>query len=321
MRELKNLVTVTGKLVKNNLKESVVTSGNESADAISGSLVLRTADNSEHEINFFSWRYKKDENKHFTSEESYFYKAYRDAMYNLKDIEHCAEGESPDVISITDGRFDANDFKAGDGSIVSTNRISARFINKVEPKDYENTVLEAKFEVEGVIEKISDELRNDIPTGNLIVNIDAIAQRSEGFGKDANHNADSLVPIRLVVDKTIAEGFRNAGYFEGCFAKLTGVLINTVEVEEIVEKAAFGPDIKKKIKTTIRKKEVKSGVAPSTIYENDLTDDIMAVLKSKRKAKLDEIKNGTSKASLSAEGFKKDTSTPAPQTNYNPFAQ
>ena len=91
MKELKNLVTVTGKLVKNNIEEFKTKKG---VDAIGGSLVLRTADNSEHEINFYANKYKKNENKEFTTEESYFYKQYMDAKNNLKDIEHCSETKS-----------------------------------------------------------------------------------------------------------------------------------------------------------------------------------------------------------------------------------
>lgn len=315
MKELKNLVTVTGKLVKNNIEEFTTRKGE---DAIGGSLVLRTSDNSEHEINFFAYKYKKDENKNFTSEESYFYKQYTDAM-NLKDIEHCAEGEIPDIISITDGMFTANDFK-GDNGVVSTNKISARFINRVEPKDYESTVLEAKFEVEGIIESIADEVVKNVPTGNLTIVMNAIGQRADGFGKDANYEADFLIPIKMTVDKSMADAFRSAGYYDGCFTKLAGVVINSVDTQEVVEKAAFGTDIVKKVKTTIRKNDVKSGVAVSTIFEHELTQDIIDTLKSKRKAKLDEIKAGGS-SSQTAEGFQKNTSAPAPQTTYNPFAQ
>lgn len=316
MKELKNLVTVTGKLVKNNIEEFTTKKGEE---AIGGSLVLRTADNSEHEINFFAYKYKRDDNKNFTSEESYFYKQYKDAM-NLKDIEHCEAGEMPDIISITDGMFSANDFKGGDGNVVSTNRISARFINRVEPKDYESTILEAKFEVEGIIEEIADEVVKDVPTGNLIVKMDAIAQRADGFGKDAKYEADSLIPIRMTVDKSMADAFRNAGYYAGCFTKLTGVVINSVEIQDVVEKAAFGPDIVKKVKRTMKKNDIKSGVAPTTVYEHELTQDIVDALKSKRKAKLAEVKAGES-SSQTADGFQKNTSTPAPKTTYNPFAQ
>lgn len=316
MKELENLVTITGKLVKNNIEEFTTKKGEK---AIGGSLVLRTADNSEHEINFFAFKYKKDENKNFTTEESYFYKHYMDS-HNLKDIEHCAEGEIPDIISITDGIFTANDFKGNDGNVVSTNKISAKFINKVEPKDYESTVLEAKFEVEGIIESISNEIIRDTPTGNLIIKIDAIGQRADGFGKDANYEADSLIPIKMTVDKSMVDAFRSAGYYDGCFTKFAGVVINSVDIQEIVEKAAFGTDIVKKIKVPIRKNNIRYGSAPSTVFEHELTQDIIDTLKSKRKAKLAEIKAGES-SSQTAEGFQKNTSTPAPQTTYNPFAQ
>lgn len=316
MKELKNLVTVTGKLVKNNIEEFTTKKGEE---VIGGSLILRTADDSEHKINFFAYKYKKDENKNFTSEESYFYKQYTDAM-NLKDIEHCTEGETPDIISITDGMFTADDFKGNDGNVVSTNKISARFINRIEPKDYESTVLEAKFEVEGIIESITDEIVKDVPTGNLTIKMNAISQRADGFGKDAKYEADSIIPIKMTVDKSMANAFRSAGYYDGCFTKLAGVVINSVDIQEVVEKAAFGTDIVKKVKTPIRKNDVKSGIAASTIFEHELTQDIVDTLKSKRKAKLAEIKAGETH-SQTAEGFQKNTSTPAPQTTYNPFAQ
>ena len=62
MKELKNLVTITGKLVKNNIEEFTTNSGDE---AIGGSLVLRTADDSEHEVNFFAFKFKRLERKQF----------------------------------------------------------------------------------------------------------------------------------------------------------------------------------------------------------------------------------------------------------------
>lgn len=316
MKELKNLVTVTGKLVKNNIEEFTTKKG---VEAIGGSLVLRTADNSEHEINFYANKYKKNENKEFTSEESYFYKEYLDAKNNLKDIEHCAEGESPDIVSITDGTYTDNDFKIN-GRVVSSNKINARFINKIEPKDYETTVLEAKFEVEGIVEKIEDEIVKDTPTGNLTVIMNAIGQIADGFGKDAKYEADHLIPIRMTVDKSMANDFRNAGYYDGCFTKFTGVLVNTVDVQEVVETAVFGTDIVKKVKTTIKKNEIKSGIAVSTIYEHELTQDVVDTLTSKRKAKLKEIEAGESAHTETAEGFEKNP-TPAPSTTYNPFLQ
>lgn len=318
MKELTNRVTVTGKLVKNNIEEFKTKKGE---DAIGGSLVLRTADNSEHEIRFYANKYKKDENKNFTTEESYFYQKYMEAKDNLKDIEHCSEGENPDIISITDGMFTDNDFKGNDGNVVSTNTISARFINKVEPKDYDSTVLEAKFEVEGIIEKIEDEIVKSVPTGNLVVVMNAIGQTANGFGKDAIYTADKLIPVKMIVDKSMATAFRQAGYYEGAYTKLVGTVINSVEIVKQVEKAAFGTDIEKEVRSYIRKNEVKSGTAVSTIFEHELTQEVVDALKAKRKAKLAEVKSGNANGGGEDLPFKPDTSTPAPQTTYNPFAQ
>lgn len=318
MRELINKVMVTGKVVENNIEEYQTKKGE---DVIGGSLVLRTADDSEHNIRFFAYKYKRDENKNFTSEESYFYKEYMDAKDNIKDMKHCSEGENPDIVSITDGMFTDNDFLDKNGNVVSSNTISARFINKVEPKDYDSTVLEAKFEVEGIIEKIEDEVVKNIPTGNLVVIMDAIGQTANGFGKDAVYTADKLIPVKMVVDKSMAGAFRQAGYYEGAYTKLVGTLINSVEIIKQVEKAAFGNDIEKEVKKTIRKNEIKSGTAVSTIFEHELTQEIVDALKAKRKAKLAEVKSGNANGGGNDLPFKPDTSTPAPQTTYNPFAQ
>lgn len=317
MKELTNKVTVTGKLVKNNIEEFQTKKGE---DAIGGSLVLRTADNSEHEIKFFAYKFKKDENKNFTSEETYFYQKYMDAKENLKDIEHCSEGENPDIISITDGMFTDNDFKGNDGNVVSTNNISARFINKVEPKDYDSTVLEAKFEVEGIIEKIEDEVVKGVPTGNIVIVMNAIGQTADGFGKDAVYTADKLIPVKMIVDKSMADAFRQAGYYEGAYTKLVGTVINSVEIVKRVEKAAFGPDIKNEVRSYIRKNEIKSGTSVSTIFEHELTQEVVDALKAKRKAKLAEVKSGNVNTNEDLP-FKPDVNTPAPETTYNPFAQ
>ena len=119
----------------------------------------------------------------------------------------------------------------------------------------------------------------------------------------------------------MATAFRQAGYYEGAYTKLVGTVINSVEIVKQVEKAAFGTDIEREVRSYIRKNEVKSGTSVSTIFEHELTQEVVDALKAKRKAKLAEIKAGVDKSSEVAEGFEKNTSTPAPQTTYNPFAQ
>ena len=245
-----------------------------------------------------------------------------DAKDNLKDIEHCTGDERPDVISITDGNFTVNDFKGNDGNVVSTNKISAKFINKIEPKDYDSTVLEAKFEVEGIIESITDEIIKNVPTGNLVVKLMAIRQLADGFGKDATYTADSLIPIKMIVGKSMTTAFRSAGYYDGAFVKFVGSVINSVEIVETVEKQAFGEDVIKKVKNYVRKNEIKSGNTPSTIFEHELTQEVVDAMKAKRKAALAEVKAGLSKSDHENDlPFKPQKSTEAPKMTYNPFAQ
>lgn len=314
MKELINRITITGELVKNDLKEFKTNNGEE---AIGGDLILRTADGSEHQVNFFSYKYKKDNNGNFTSETTYFYEKYLEAIETLKDSEHCGEGERPDIISITDGCFVTNDYKGQNGDVISTNRISARFINRVQPKDYETTVLEAKFEVEGIIASIEDEIVKNVPTGNLVVTLNAIRQRQTDYTKNESYEADSLVPIKMIVDKSMANAFRSAGYYEGAFTKFIGVLVNTVEFIKTIEKQNFGEDVERVVKNYVRKNEIKSGSAVSTIFEHELTQEIVDMLIAQRKQTLYEIKNGIKKNNNS----NVSESTPAPKINYNPFAQ
>lgn len=318
MKELINKVTVTGLLVKNDISEFKTNAGD---DAIGGSLILRTADSSEIEVRFFAYKYKKDENKKFTSEESYFYEKYMDAMTNLKDIEHCSGDEKPDIVSITDGVFTVNDFKSTDGKVITSNKISAKFINKVEPKDYDTTVCEAKFEVEGMVESITDETKDNAPTGNLVIKFNGIRQRADGFGKDAKYEVDALIPIKFTVEQSMAAAFRSGGYYDGCWAKFIGKLVNTVETSEVVEKQAFGEDNVKKIKTYNRHYFIKSGNSPTTIFEHEITQEMVNALVAKRKQTIAEVMNG-SKSDNSESAFPVDkTTTPAPNTNFNPFAQ
>lgn len=315
MKKLINKVIITGILLKNGLEEFTTKKGE---DAIGGELVLRTTDGSEHQVNFFAFKYKKDENGNFTSETGYFYNKYLDAKDNLRDIEHTSDGEKPDIISIADGSFSPNDFKGQDGNVVSTNRIQAKFINRIEPKDYESTILEARFEVEGIVESVKDEIVKGVPTGNLSITLNAIRQRQQDFKNDNSYEADVLVPIKMTVDKSMATAFRGAGYYDGAYAKFAGVVVNSVELIETIEKQNFGEDIVKTVKNYVRKNDIKSGSAVSTIFEHDLTQEVVDALIAKRKQALLEIKSGVASSSNNNSNTQ---STPAPATTYNPFAQ
>lgn len=318
MKEFINLVNVTGILVKNNIEEFVTKKGDA---AIGGSIILRTDDNSEHEINFFSFKYKKDSNKNFTSEESYFYKHYIDAMLNFKDLEHISENDEPTIISISDGYFMNNDYKTKDGRVVSNNKIFAKFINRMYVKPNEKTILNAKFTVEGIIDSIDMETNNNDYTGNLLIKLNLIRQLYNS--KLNEFEADSIMPIELCLPKELSNSFNDVGYYEGCITTFSGQLINSVDsvIEEV--KSAFGENIQtKKFNTVIRKYEVKSGGNPSSIFENDLTQDIVDMLKTKREMTIREILNDKSNInSNTLFNNSNEQENIINEITYNPFAQ
>lgn len=317
MKEFINKVSITGVLVKMGLEEKTSDKG----DYIAGGLIIRTADGSEHEVELFANKYKKDANGNFTTDENKLYKSYVTIINDYKSIEN--NPDNPDIISVTNGSFSVNDYKSPkDGEVKTYNRLNTKFVNRLEPKDIENTPQTATFEVEGIIKTIKDEIIKDVPTGNLRVELNTMSFTTEGKGKDAKSTPSALIPINLTVPKSMADAFKSAGYYEGCVVKLNGKIINTKETETIVEKQAFGEDLHKVVTKTTRMYEVASGSNPVTIYDVELTDDIISQLISKRKLKLEEVKSGKATTTVPS-GADEVPFTPTTSANpfANPFAQ
>ena len=124
-----NKVMITGKLVKNGLEEKQT---KKNVEAIMGSLIVRTSDGSEHEISLFTNKYKKDDKGNFTNEESKLYTAYRTIIDEYRGMDELSEGESPMVISITNGEFTDNVFKSNEGKLIESNKIRTTFVNRVD---------------------------------------------------------------------------------------------------------------------------------------------------------------------------------------------
>ena len=324
MREFKNNVTITGVLVKNGIEEFTTKKG---VEAIGGTLVIRTQDGSEHEVNVYANKYKKDSNGNETGETSYFYNKYVEAKENLVALETAGDMQFPSVLRIADGEFTVNDFKGQDGNIITNNKINCKFINVVEPKDLETTVQEAKFEVEGIIESITDEIVKGAPTGDLIVKFNAI--QTARIDSNGNYTYDKekgkvtatgIVPIKLKVDKSMVSAFRTANYYDGCFTKFIGKLINTTEIVEIVEPQAFGEDVHRQVKTYVKKYEIKSGGTATTIESVELTHDIVTMLINKRKEELNAKLNATTSSQPQEGSFGGNSQTTPPPAQNNPFA-
>jgi len=314
MREFVNKLTIAGVLVKNGLEKK--TDESDGHDYIAGGLIIRTSDGSENEIGLYSNKFKKDDKGNFTNDENKNYKAYETIIDEYKDIEHTPD--DPDVVSITSGSFGIKDYKdSATGDIITYNPLRTTFVNRVEKKDYDTTIHEAKFEVEGVIESIKDEIKKGEATGNQKIALNVISQNREGRGKETKFTVREMFPVELTITKEMVEPFSTAGYYEGAFVKFSGKLVNTTETVTTTEKQAFGDDLVKTFDKTVKLYEVTSGTTPVSIYDVELTDEIATQLMNKRKLHLSQVKASKAKDSTSSTPT---TATAATAPKANPFA-
>lgn len=297
MEQTLNNINIVGVLVKKSLE---VRNQGEENECISGSLVLRTEDGSEHEINYFANKYKKDKDGNFTSEESKMYASYETIMTDYISLED--DKELADTIKVGRCEFTANDFKSPkDGNLISTTKLRANFANRLDSQEKETTPKVAKYEISGVVTKMYPETIKDVPTGKGIVMVDVIGYNG------------TIIPVKLTIDEHLVDAFSKAGFYEGGAGKFNGHIINTKVVETIVEKQAFGEDLVKEITTTKKMNEVCGGSPLSGFEALKITQDEYATAQSKRRLKLDEIKNGTEKGKASS-------NTQSNQQPTNPFA-
>lgn len=313
MKELNNKINITGELIEKALEEKVI----NGRQAISGTITLRTADKSEHEINLFAYRFKADENGNETSEEAYFYLQYKELM-TFKSKADCAEGEYADVVEMSQGSFRVNDYLSKKDTTVKTvTQISGRFIKKIEPQQIENTTQTAEFDIDCQIESMTEEIVRDEPTGRIIIKGNAIGQK---MLKDKSYSADSLIPVRLVVPMELADDFKSAGFYEGaCMGTFYGNIVNSVETETVTTKAVFGADKTEFVKKYVNGNILLGATNMYDIYSIDLNDDIMNTLIAKRKQKLEEVKTGANKKSANVSAAMPKTNPLA--SSVNPFAK
>lgn len=305
MEQTINNVNITGVLVKNGLEKKEGQKG----EFIGGTLVLRTDDKSEHEVKYIANRYKKDKEGNVTDVESGLYKGLETVIDEYKSLEN--NPEDPDVIKIGLGNFDVQDYMGKqDGLLKTYANASARFANRLTGEELETTPKVATFEVEGIITDIIDELKKEIPTGNKEIHLDIIGYEGK------------IIPIKLIVPAKIVPSFMAAGFFPTGAGKFSGKIINTKKVETITEHQAFGEDIVKQVTTTLRLYEVTGGT-PKSMADIKISNEEYETAKSKRRLKLQEIRN---KASNPQNGFTQNPSAinnqaPTSMTANNPFTQ
>lgn len=267
-----NNVNVVGVLVKNSLDIKVNKDGKE---YIGGNLILRTADGSEHQVDYYANKFTNE------GKESSLYKGLVTIYEESKSLENVENPNEADVIRIGGAEFSVNDFKAPkDGTLQTSLKIRAKFANRLSEKEKEITPKVATFEISGVLSKMEDEIVRGNPTGDGVVVIDVIGYNS------------TVIPVKCKISKDKKDGFVNAGFYVGGTAKLSGEVINTTINDTITESQVFGEDLVKTVSFTRKFIDIKGGSPLGSLDAIKITEDEYKTALSKRRLHLDEVMTG-----------------------------
>lgn len=205
------------------LKDKTVVQQN----VIRGSVVIEFTDNNGNINNVRSQVFVGD-----TKRDGGFNKMYKTYETIFKDFVASQDkdengnpvsNENPDVVRLT-GQIGSNDYISSQGTQVSNNRITTRFINRLKDAD-KNTDGHAWATIEGYIDGFTDEIdpESQEPTGRKKATVFTI-----GYGGRVNELQNVFVPESLV------EGFEQV-YYPGSTGEITLSIKHFATVEKVQE--------------------------------------------------------------------------------------
>lgn len=292
IRQAENRIFIEGLLSEVNIEEKDI----KGKPAITGNVVIKTSATEEHEVNVFSYKYKKD------GTENGIYKGLVTVMNEYKSMAEVGKEEA-DRVRITTGQLGLNEYFGQDGQLKSYPKISSSFINRLKPSEELNP--KAEFEVEIFVQSVVPEIKNDEETGRVIIK----AYIVEYGGK--------IFPFSFIVENEEAIPFVEANYESGKTVWIAGDIINKVEKKVVKKETAFGKDKEREVTNTTREYVVTGGDMPFD-EENAKAYNIDEIKKAlaERELSLEELKNkkseGSSAPRKESTGFstKKDEETP-----------
>jgi len=261
MRESINKINIVGKLVENGLQIRDTDKGR----FIAGTLSVEVADNNVIQVHFISSNKKKDgsPNKVFAS---------LDTVRNEYKSVAQVGAEHADIVKISGGRIESNDFYTDDLELITFNRLASSFVNRLtKPEEFKAT-----FQVEVYIADIIEEIKNDEATGRAIILGYAI-----GY-------ADKLVPIRLIVAENLVKDV-NKIYTVGDTATFSGKIEYITTLVEKVGEAAFGEPVVSSFNKTTKELIITGGQMPATETAYEATE--ISAAKKQREATLANLKS------------------------------
>lgn len=260
MRESLNKINIVGKLVENGLaiKESV------KGTFIAGMLSVEVAPNNIIQVNFIANEKKKDGgvNKVFAS--------LNTVRQEYESVAQVGE-ENADLVKISGGRIEVNDFYTNDMELITVNRLGGSFVNRLTRAEE----CKATFQAEVYINDIIEEIVQDDSTGRMII---------LGYGIGY---ADKLIPMKLIVPEKLAKDV-NRIYNVGDTAVFSGKIKYISTPVEKVTETAFGDPIVNQYTKTSKELIITGGQEPAT--ETAYEDKEIKAAKKVRESMLADLK-------------------------------
>ncbi len=195
--------------------------------------------------------------------------------------------DAADFVSINVGQLGENSFYSQSGALIREFRIASPFFNRKANGEEEN-----QFIVSGIVMNMVDEVKSDLPTGRLLIDLLAI-----GYG-----NRGDL--LRLVVENDQGVEYMKRSLTVGDETKFAGEVIIAETRTEKIEEVAFGSPIVQHDVRIEKKLVVTSATPPkaSSIPEDELQTILAAREGRLAKAKADAEAKNTSNNNTSKPG-------------------
>lgn len=218
-----NKVHMEGYVKKMELESKVSQEGKTS---IRGSVTIMTAPGEDHVVNVFVPQLTKDNkiNKAYTGMQTVMseFVSMASLMQGGKDQQQ-AMAECTKV-RVTSGQLSKNEYAGQNDQLVSRSSITSNFFSSI--KEGDEFTPGTRFEIEGYIAKIQDEMKDSEDTGRKLVHLIVPI-----FG-------GKVLPMDFVVEKDLAGDFEN-GYEEGQTAHFNGEIID-VAIVSSSNRGGFG---------------------------------------------------------------------------------
>ena len=276
MKETKNKVYIEGILSEVDIKAGTFKKDGKDQEYLGGTITVRVYRPNEEagkepivnevKVSLFASKFDK------TGKIGKPYEAVEKVMH-MTSIAACSSEELADRV-----RFEAslaeNTFYAQDGALVNDTRINATFINKI---SQEICVPRAVFDLDVIIGSIKDVIKDDAPTGEIIIN--AILVK---YG-------DKIDVIPFIVRKPTAVKYIQSNWEKGQLVTIQGIVNYTHTTKTISEPTDFGDPIVTTKITSIKELLITGGSSAGSddVYTSEeLNKGISA-----RTARLEEAKN------------------------------